>query len=103
MQSDTTAYNNQIPGIVEARVNAGKYMNAGEHVYTVSMSSLNLGDLNDSLPPNDGVYQKMADNRHAGIEQVISMGWVASINLAVNSRFKTSQVARRWTCPAAPR
>jgi len=76
VQSDINAYNSQIPGIVQARVNAGK------HVYTVSMSSLNLGDLNDGLHPNDGGYQKMADNWHAGIKQVISMGWVANINFA---------------------
>ncbi len=76
VQASINTYNSQIPGIVQARVNAGK------HVYTVSMSSLNLGDLNDGLHPNDGGYQKMADNWHTGIKQVISMGWVANINFA---------------------
>jgi len=76
VQSRITSYNNQIPGIVQARVNAGK------HVYTVSMSSLNLGDLSDGLHPNDGGYQKMADNWDAAIQQVIANGWVAPINFA---------------------
>ena len=76
VQSDINAYNSQIPSIVQARVNAGK------HVYMVSMNSLNLGDLNDGLHPNDGGYQKMADNWHDAIRQVISMGWVANINFA---------------------
>lgn len=78
IQSRINAYNSQIPGIVQARANAGK------HVYMVSMSSLNTGDLTagDPLHPNDGGYQKMADNWNAGIKQVISMGWVAHIDFA---------------------
>ena len=76
VQDDINTFNSQIPGIVQARVNAGK------HVYTVSMSSLNLNDLSDGLHPNDGGYQKMADNWHAGIKQVISMGWVSHIDFA---------------------
>ncbi|WP_119323119.1 RICIN domain-containing protein [Capsulimonas corticalis] len=76
VQTDINNFNSQIPGIVQARVNAGK------HVYTVSMSSLNLGDLNDGLHPNDGGYQKMADNWDAGIRQVIANGWVSHIDFA---------------------
>lgn len=76
VQSLINSYNSQIPGIVQARVNAGK------HVYTVSMSSLTTADLNDGLHPNDGGYQKMADAWDAGIQQVISAGWVANINFA---------------------
>ena len=78
VQSLINSYNSQIPGIVQARVNAGK------HVYTVSMSSLNTGDLNDGLHPNDGGYQKMADNWDAAIQHVISLGWVAHIDFAGN-------------------
>ena len=76
VQSLINSYNSQIPGIVQARVNAGK------HVYTVSMSSLTTADLNDGLHPSDGGYQKMADAWDAGIQQVISDGWVANIDFA---------------------
>jgi lysophospholipase L1-like esterase len=76
VQSPINAYNSQIPGIVQARVNAGK------HVYMVSMSSLNTGDLKDSTHPNDGGYQKMADNWDAAIQHVISIGWVSNIDFA---------------------
>ena len=84
-QARITTYNNQIPGIVQTRVNAGK------HVYTVSMSSLTLSDLSDGLHPNDGGYQKMADAWDAAIEHVISVGWVASISFA--GRFEIQNVA----------
>ncbi len=76
VESDIVAYNNQIPAIVQARVNAGK------HVYMVSMSTLTTADLNDGLHPNDGGYQKMADVWDAGIKQVIAAGWVAPIDFA---------------------
>ena len=76
VQSRINSYNSQIPGIVQARVNAGK------HVYMVSMSSLNTGDLSDGLHPNDNGYQKMANAWDAAIQQVISMGWVTNIDFA---------------------
>jgi len=76
VQSLINSYNSQIPGIVQARVNAGK------HVYTVSMSSLTTADLNDGLHPNDGGYQKMADNWGAALQHVISLGWVSHIDFA---------------------
>ena len=76
VETDVQNFNSQLPGIVQARVNAGK------HVSLVSMSSLTTSDLSDGLHPNDGGYQKMADNWHADIRQVISQGWVAPINFA---------------------
>ncbi len=76
VQSRINAYNSQIPGIVWARANAGK------HVYMVSMSSLNTGDLEDGLHPNDTGYQKMANAWGAAIQQVIAKGWVSHINFA---------------------
>jgi lysophospholipase L1-like esterase len=76
IQSRINAYNSQIPGIVQARVNAGK------HVYTVSMSSLNTGDLSGTLHPNDSGYQKMANNWYAAIQQVVANGWVSNIDFA---------------------
>ena len=76
VQSRINSYNSQIPGIVQARVNAGK------HVYMVSMSSLNTGDLQDGLHPNDNGYQKMANAWDAAIQQVISKGWITNIDFA---------------------
>lgn len=76
VQSRINAYNSQIPGIVQARANAGK------HVYMVNMSSLNTGDLKDGLHPNDNGYQKMADSFLTGVQQVISNGWVTNIAFA---------------------
>ncbi len=78
-------YNSQIPGIVQTRANAGK------HVYMVSMSALTTSDLSDGLHPNDGGYQKMAAAWDAGIQHVISAGWIASINFA--GRFEIQNVA----------
>ena len=76
VQARINAYNSQIPGIVQSRANAGK------HVYMVSMGSLNTGDLNDGLHPNDGGYQKMADVWYDGIKQVIAKGWVTNLDFA---------------------
>lgn len=76
VQGRINAFNNQVAGIVQARVNAGK------HVYLVSMGSLNTGDLADGLHPNDGGYQKMANVWAAGIQQVIAKGWVTNLPFA---------------------
>lgn len=76
VQARINAFNNQLPGLVQARVNAGK------HVYLVSMSTLNTGDLADGLHPNDGGYQKMADVWVGGIQQVIAKGWVTNLAFA---------------------
>lgn len=76
VQARINAYNNQIPAIVQARVNAGK------HVYMVSMSSLNTGDLYDGLHPNDNGYQKMANAWNGAIQQVIAAGWITHLDFA---------------------
>lgn len=76
VESDVVAFNAQLPGIVQARVNSGK------HVYLVNMNALTTADLKDGLHPNDGGYQKMADAWDAGIRQVIAKGWVAPIAFA---------------------
>ncbi len=55
------AYNSAIPGVVQAKVGAGK------PVYLVSMSSVTLGDLADGVHPNRTGYDKMADNWFAAI------------------------------------
>ncbi len=72
VQDRINSYNSQIPGIVQARANAGK------HIYMVSMSSLNTGDLSDGLHPNNGGYQKMANVFYAGVQQVLAKGWVTN-------------------------
>ena len=72
VQSNINAYNSQIPGIVQARANAGK------HILMVSMSTLTTADLDDGTHPNDGGYQKMAAVWNTGVQQVISNGWVTS-------------------------
>ncbi|MES2476832.1 MAG: RICIN domain-containing protein [Verrucomicrobiota bacterium] len=76
VQSRINAYNSQIPGIVQARANAGK------RVHMINMSSLNIGDLNDGLHPNDNGYQKMANAWLGGIQQVIANGWVTNLAFA---------------------
>ena len=64
------AYNQQIPGIVQAEQAAGK------HVGYVDMSALTTADLSDSLHPNDGGYQKMADAFNSGVQAADSAGWI---------------------------
>lgn len=75
-QARINAYNSQMPGIVQARVNAGK------KVHLINMNSLNNGDLKDGLHPNDNGYQKMANAWLGGIQQVIANGWVSDIPFA---------------------
>ena len=73
IQARINAYNARIPGIVQARANAGK------HVYMVSMGSVTRSDLNsDGVHPTDGGYQKMANVFYDGVQQVIAKGWVTS-------------------------
>ncbi|WP_327287596.1 ricin-type beta-trefoil lectin domain protein [Streptomyces sp. NBC_01198] len=64
------AYNQAIPGIVQSEQAAGK------HVGYVDMSALTSADLSDSLHPNDGGYQKMADAFHRGVQAADSAGWL---------------------------
>jgi lysophospholipase L1-like esterase len=54
--TNITNFNNQIPGIVQSKVNSGK------PVYMVDMySALTLSDLADGVHPNRTGYDKMAD------------------------------------------
>ena len=76
VESRITAYNNQIPAIVQARANAGK------HVYLVNMGALTTDDLNGGLHPSDGGYQKMADAWDNIIKQVIAAGTITHIDFA---------------------
>lgn len=85
VQALVDAYNSQLPGIVQARVKAGK------HISLVRMSALTLADLQDGLHPNDAGYQKMADAWDAAIQRVLSLGWVSHIDFA--GRFEIQSVA----------
>lgn len=63
-------FNQQIPGIVQAKQAAGK------HVRQVDMGALTAGDLADGLHPNDAGYRKMAAAFDSGIRAADSAGWI---------------------------
>ncbi|MER5430130.1 SGNH/GDSL hydrolase family protein [Streptomyces sp. NPDC002588] len=64
------AYNQAVPGIVQAAQAAGK------HVRYVDMSAVTTADLVDGVHPNDAGYAKMADAFNAGIQAADSAGWI---------------------------
>ena len=64
------AYNQAVPGIVQAEQAAGK------HVGYVDMSALTADDLSDALHPNDGGYVKMATAFDSGVQAAASAGWL---------------------------
>ncbi|WP_432837780.1 ricin-type beta-trefoil lectin domain protein [Dactylosporangium sp. CA-092794] len=73
IQAQIANYNSQIPGLVQARRNAGK------HVAFVDMGNVSTADLDgDGIHPNDNGYRKMAANFAAGIQSVLAAGWVAA-------------------------
>lgn len=64
-------YNAQIPGLVQARRDAGR------HVAFVDMTNVTTADLDsDGVHPNDTGYRKMAANFTAGIRSVFEAGEV---------------------------
>lgn len=65
-----SAFNQQVPGIVQAEQGAGR------HVGFVDMSALTPADLSDDLHPNDGGYQKMADAFNNGVQAAHNAGWL---------------------------
>jgi lysophospholipase L1-like esterase len=69
-EANRAAYNQQIPGIVQAKQSAGK------HVAYVDMSSLTPADLYDTLHPNDGGHKKMADAFNGGVQAADAAGWL---------------------------
>jgi lysophospholipase L1-like esterase len=64
------AFNQAVPGIVQAE------QNAGHHVAFVDMSALTTADLSDQLHPDDGGYVKMAGAFDAGVRAADSAGWL---------------------------
>ncbi len=69
-ESYRSAFNQQVPGIVQAEQAAGR------HVGFVGMSALTTGDLSDSLHPNDGGYLKMAAAFNSGVQAADAAGWI---------------------------
>jgi lysophospholipase L1-like esterase len=64
------AFNQAVPGIVQAEQAAGK------HVGYVDMGALTTSDLSDALHPNDNGYVKMADAFNRGIQAADAAGWI---------------------------
>ncbi|MGI5458530.1 SGNH/GDSL hydrolase family protein [Streptomyces sp. CA-249302] len=64
------AYNQAIPGIVEAAQAAGK------HVRYVDMGAVTAADLVDGVHPGDAGYAKMGDAFNTGIQAADSAGWL---------------------------
>lgn len=71
-EGSRAAFNQQLPGIVQSKQSAGK------HVRLVDMSALTASDLSDSLHPNDGGYQKMADAFNGGLQAADAAGWLTT-------------------------
>ncbi|MFI7272913.1 ricin-type beta-trefoil lectin domain protein [Streptomyces sp. NPDC049879] len=70
LETYRAAFNQQIPGIVAAK------QQAGHHVRYVDMSSLTTADLADALHPNDSGYRKMATVFQGGIRAAEAAGWL---------------------------
>ncbi|UWE07808.1 ricin-type beta-trefoil lectin domain protein [Actinacidiphila bryophytorum] len=64
------AFNQAVPGIVQAEQAAGK------HVGYVDMSALTAADLADALHPNDGGYAKMATAFNSAVQAADAAGWI---------------------------
>jgi lysophospholipase L1-like esterase len=63
-ETNIVAFNAQIPGVVQAR------RNAGAKVQFVDMGGLTAADLSDLLHPNDSGYQKMANAWNSAVIDV---------------------------------
>ncbi|WP_333770572.1 ricin-type beta-trefoil lectin domain protein [Streptomyces sp. IBSBF 2435] len=64
------AFNQAVPGIVQAEQAAGK------HVGYVDMGALTAADLSDDLHPNDGGYAKMATAFNSAVQTADAAGWI---------------------------
>ncbi|MFC9330289.1 ricin-type beta-trefoil lectin domain protein [Kitasatospora sp. NPDC057015] len=69
-EASRPAFNQRIPGIVQAAQAAGK------HVRLVDMGALTGADLSDSLHPNDNGFEKMATAFDAGVQAADAAGWI---------------------------
>ena len=72
VEANIVAYNQQVPGVVQARASQGK------HVAFANMSAVTTADLANTLHPNDGGYQKIADAFNAAVQQASSAGWITT-------------------------
>ena len=69
-EASRPAFNQRIPGIVQAAQAAGR------HVRLVDMGAVTAGDLSDSLHPNDNGFEKMASAFDAGVQAADAAGWI---------------------------
>ncbi|MFJ5050483.1 GDSL-type esterase/lipase family protein [Streptomyces sp. NPDC088719] len=70
VQARVNAYNRAIPGIVADR------LQRGYRITQVSMNSLTVADLDDTLHPNDNGYAKMASAFHGGVVEAARKKWI---------------------------
>ncbi|MFJ7416229.1 GDSL-type esterase/lipase family protein [Streptomyces sp. NPDC098077] len=70
VQARVNAYNQAIPGIVADRAQRGY------RITQVSMNTLSVADLDDTLHPNDNGYLKMASAFHGGVVDAARKKWI---------------------------
>ncbi|WP_301253157.1 FG-GAP-like repeat-containing protein, partial [Streptomyces somaliensis] len=71
VQARVSAYNAQVPRVVEEQKAKGR------KVEFVSMAAVTTADLNDRLHPNDSGYSKMAQAFYSGVERVAKAGLIS--------------------------
>lgn len=68
-------YNAAIPGVVQARVDAGRSV-----ILVDSHAVVAVGDLVDGTHPNDAAYDRMANAFYEGIKDAESKGWLWDVD-----------------------
>jgi GH18 family chitinase/lysophospholipase L1-like esterase len=79
VEANIQNFNTQIPGIVQ------QFQSQGQHVALADMSAVTTADLADTVHPNDGGYQKIANAFNAAVVQMIGNGWVTPAVPCANS------------------
>jgi lysophospholipase L1-like esterase len=64
--SAVKTFNDQIPGLVKTRADAGKHV-----VFVDLFTALTSSDLSDGVHPNEGGYEKMAVGWYGAIKQYL--------------------------------
>jgi lysophospholipase L1-like esterase len=84
-------YNARIPGVVQAKANAGKHVVYTDMYSTMTPSSV---DFADTVHPNDAGYAKMAAHWYAALEPILAGGrdWPRFA-----SGLESGEVAPTWT------
>ncbi len=95
-QKRVDTFNAALPGLVDARVRAGR------HLVLVDMSRpLNAADMSDGLHPNDAGYTKMATSFWTGIQSAISKGWLREPTAGAGGRLKGQESGRCIDVPSS--